>query len=315
VRRTFALGATLAVVLSLSWGVVPSHATYPGENGRLAFVMERHHVWQVFTMDPDGTHISQVTRFTNRADGVGDIDWSPDGTKLAFSRDRSGDSEIWIVNADGTGLTRVTNDPQLSDGEAKWSPDGTQFVFTRESRRTGNGVIYTMNVDGTNMTKLSDSTEYHEGGRFTPDGSQIIFQAFGEAGGICEIYTMDPDGSNKTLLAAPEARLGLGDISPDGSHLLVFDNCAGPLPQSIYLMKIGGTHLRQLTDAGCCYQDLPAAWSPDGTRIVFTSNRVEPGFLDGTPREVYVMDADGSNVMQITTSEQFSGLDWGPAPA
>jgi Tol biopolymer transport system component len=172
-----------------------------------------------------------------------------------------------------------------------------------------------MNVDGTNMTKLSNSTGYHEGGRFTPDGSQIIFQAFGEAGGICEIYTMDPDGSNKTLLAAPEARLGLGDISPDGSHLLVTDNCAGPLPQSIYLLKIGGTHLRQLTDAGCCYQDLPAAWSPDGTRIVFTSDRVEPGFVDGTPREVYVMDADGSDMTQITSSGQFFGLDWGPAPA
>jgi Tol biopolymer transport system component len=234
---------------------------------------------------------------------------------LAFASDRSGDAEIWTINADGTGLTRVTYDPNLIDGEAKWSPDGTQFVFTRESRRTGNGVIYTINVDGTNMTKLSNGRRYHEGGRFTPDGSQIVFQAFGDAGGICEIYTMDPDGSDKTLLADPSARLGLGDISPDGSQLLVTDNCAGPLPQSIYRMRIGETHLRQLTDAGCCYQDIPAAWSPDGTRIVFTSNRVQPGFLDGTPREVYVMAADGTDMVQITSSRQFSGVDWGPAPA
>jgi Tol biopolymer transport system component len=314
-RRVLALGATLAAVISTLWAVTPAYATQPSTNGRLAFVAERHHIWQVFTMDPDGTHIVQVTYFTKPSHLVADVDWSPDGAKLAFTIYQSGDSDVWTISADGSDLTNVTNEPKAGDDGAHWSPDGTQLFFSRSSPRTGTKAVYRINADGTNMVRLSGSNfRDTEGPRLTPDASKVAFVAFGAAGGICEIWTMDPDGSDKTPLVDTSERLYLWDFTPDGTGLLVGDNCAGPMPQAIDSMNVDGTGLTRLTDPGCCSQDLAAAYSPDGKHIVFMSNRLHPGFSDGLPREIYEIDADGSNLVQITSSGLFSGLDWGPAP-
>src|SRR5437899_3173887 len=141
-RRILALGATLAAVLSTLWAVTPAHATYPGTNGRLAYITQRQHIWQVFTMDPDGTHVSQVTHFAQRAASMADIDWSPDGTKLTFTREQSGDFDVWTVNADGSGLTNVTHDPKADEGGAHWSPDGTKLVLILARRVTNITAVY-----------------------------------------------------------------------------------------------------------------------------------------------------------------------------
>jgi Tol biopolymer transport system component len=312
-RRTLALGATFAAILSTLWAAAPARATYPGTNGRLAYVTERHHVWQVYTMDPDGTHITQVTHFTKRSRGVADVDWSPDGTKLAFTSNQTGDNDVWTINADGTHLTNVTHSPGINDGGAHWSPDGTKLLYIRAPRDEDSAAIFEIDTDGTNRVRLSGARFFHENPLLVPDGSRILFMGFGGRGGICEIWTMGPAGEDKALLFDPAARLYLWDFSPDGMSLLVGDNCAGPLPQSIFSMNADGTGLTQLTDAGCCSQDVAATYSPDGKHIVFMSNRLQPGFGDGLPREIYEIDADGSNLVQISSSGQFSGIDWGPA--
>lgn len=314
-RRALALGATLAAVISTLWAVIPAYATHPSTNGRLAFVTERHHIWQVFTMDPDGTHITQVTHFSKRSSVVADVDWSPDGARLAFTIYHSGDTDVWTIHTDGSGLTNVTNDPKAGDDGAHWSTNGSQLYFSRSSSRTGTKSVYRIDADGTNMVRLSGSNfRDTESPRPSFDGSKVVFEAFGAAGGICEIWAMDPDGSDKSLLVDPAARLYLWDFTADGTSLLVGDNCAGPLPQSIDRMNADGTGFTRLTDPGCCSQDVAATYSPDDKHIVFMSNRLQPGFGDGLPREIYEIDADGSNLVQITSSGLFSGVDWGPAP-
>ena len=70
-----------------------------------------------------------------------DPSWSPDGTRIAFSRH----SEIWVMNADGTNQTKLLD----SDQCPRWSPDGTKIAFE------GNGDIWVMNADGTNQRKLT----------------------------------------------------------------------------------------------------------------------------------------------------------------
>lgn len=312
-RRALALGATLAAVLSALWGVMPAEAAHHATNGRIAYVTQRHHIWQVFTMDPDGTRITQVTSFTKPSSFVGDVDWSPDGTRLAFTRVLHGDSDVWTVDADGSDLFNVTNDPKAGEDGPHWSPDGMQLFFSHSSSRTGTKSVSRIDADGTNMVRLTGgSFRDTENPRLTPDSSKVVFVAFGARGGICEIWSMDPDGSDKTPLVDPAARLYLWDFTPDGMGLLVGDNCAGPMPQSIDTMDAGGTFTR-LTDPGCCSQDVAATYSPDGKHIVFMSNRLHPGFSDGLPREIYEIDADGSNLVQISSSRLFSGLDWGPA--
>jgi TolB protein len=71
--------------------------------------------------------------------------WSPDGTRLAFASNRSGNIDVWVVNADGSGLMNLTNH-RSADGAPTWSPDGTQIAFT--SDRTGTNALYVMSAEG-----------------------------------------------------------------------------------------------------------------------------------------------------------------------
>ncbi len=79
--------------------------------------------------------------------------WSPDGTEIAFTSNRDGNDEIYVMNADGSNQTRLTYNDAY-DGMPAWSPDGTRIAF--ESRRDSNGsAIYVMNADGSNQTQLT----------------------------------------------------------------------------------------------------------------------------------------------------------------
>ena len=71
--------------------------------------------------------------------------WSPDGSQVAFTSTRDGNSEIYIANRDGSGLRRLTNHPSI-DISPTWSPSGTQVAFT--SDRSGSPQIYIVGVDG-----------------------------------------------------------------------------------------------------------------------------------------------------------------------
>jgi dipeptidyl aminopeptidase/acylaminoacyl peptidase len=89
----------------------------------------------------DGTGL---LRLTNHAGRDKDPAWSPDGKRIAFTSDRAGSSDIYVMNADGSNLLRRT---QTGSSEAPaWSPDGTKIAFS--SLRGGEFGIYVMSVDG-----------------------------------------------------------------------------------------------------------------------------------------------------------------------
>ncbi len=70
---------------------------------------------------------------------------SVENGKIAFTSDRDGNYEIYVLNADGSEQTRITNNT-ASDSDPAWSPHGTKIAFT--SDRDGNYEIYVMNADG-----------------------------------------------------------------------------------------------------------------------------------------------------------------------
>jgi Tol biopolymer transport system component len=89
-------------------------------------------------MNPDGTEQRNITH--NPAQERSPV-WSPDGTKLAFSSDRFGAEDIFIMNSDGSSQTRLTNNP-ADDFSPYWSPDRTRLIFA--TLRDGNAEIYSM---------------------------------------------------------------------------------------------------------------------------------------------------------------------------
>src|SRR5207244_4512376 len=99
----------------------------------------------IFVMNADG---SSQTNLTN---GVGTLNmqpnWSPAGTKIAFTSDRTAANiDVWVMDASGANPVRLTTDAGIDDQPA-WSPDGTKIVFT-SNRDGGDFDIFIMNADG-----------------------------------------------------------------------------------------------------------------------------------------------------------------------
>jgi Tol biopolymer transport system component len=243
-----------------------------------------------------------------------DPTWTPTPTlalseRIAFTSDRDGDQNIYVMNTDGTGQRRLTDDP-ARDWAPAWSPDGRFIAFYSE--RGDNIDVYVMNVDGSeqhNLSQLPDmGTLLHIASppSWSPDGRSVLFGC-GHRGDmgyrIYEIYVVDADGSNLRNLG-----YGLSPVwSSDGdSILLVY---GGHPTWAIWEMNADGSNRRYLTSVtldGLWWSSL--AVSPDGRSIVFGYNGHDTGSY-----EVYIVDADGSNLRYLTENPAYDGEPtWSP---
>lgn len=114
-----------------------------------------------------------------------------------------------------------------------------------------------------------------------------------------QIFVMDPDGTNVTPLGAGHSPAW----SPNAQKIAFAYNPDGPETTLIYSMKADGTERTRLSDG---FQDFAPSYSPDGTQIVFYSQREDPAFPPGDDLRhtyrLYLMDADGSNERKLFTS-------------
>jgi TolB protein len=109
-------------------------------------------------------------------------------------------------------------------------------------------------------------------------------------------------------LTATELVAAFPDWSPTGNRV-IFSNNVCPVCELSQIMVVnqGGNQLRQLTPSDDIFNDLLPRWSPDGSQVVFTRD----DFINDT--EIYIMNADGSGVTNITNHPAFDfEADWGP---
>ena len=129
------------------------------------------------------------------------IDQIPaDVMKIAFTSNRDGNSEIYVMNADGTNPVRLTKNP-ASDSGPTWSRDGKRIAFT--SNPKGVYDIYAINTNGTNRINLTRNSSGDFGADWSPDGTQIVY---GSNRGNEEIYIMHADGTNPTNISRHKSR-------------------------------------------------------------------------------------------------------------
>jgi serine/threonine protein kinase len=206
--------------------------------------------------------------------------------KIAFTSDRDGNNEIYLMNADGSNVQRLTNNLTY-DMFPAWSPDGSRIAFS--SDRDGNLEIYLMNADGSNVQRLTKNSAEDVMAAWSPDGNKITFSS--NRDGNFKIYSMNADGSNVKRLTNTNnsVKNSFSTWSPDGSKISFSSNQDGNL--AIYSMNADGSNVQRLTNNPT--GDGAPAWSPDGSKIAFTSER------DGK-WGVYVMNVNGSNVQRLT---------------
>ena len=218
--------------------------------------------------------------------------------QIAFSSNRDGNTEIYVMNPDGGNQQNLTNNPH-NDASPSWSPDGKQIAFV--SYRAGHVIdgrptpeIYVMDVDGGNAQNLTNDPHDDRFPSWSPDGKQIAFTS--ERDGNYEIYVMDADGGNEQRLTDNRKNDWEPSWSPDGNRIAFASDRKGDLNNfEIYVMDADGGNQHKLTNHRAWDGD--PSWSPNSERIVFWSKR------DGNA-EIYVMDADGGNLLNLTNNNR-----------
>jgi Tol biopolymer transport system component/DNA-binding winged helix-turn-helix (wHTH) protein len=157
------------------------------------------------------------------------------------------------------------------------------------------------------LVRLTNNSAWDERPVWSPDGRKIAFSS--NRDGKKKIYVMDADGSNVQRITNNLAEDVNPCWSPDGSKILFDSERDGN--REIYVMDADGNNQVRLTRNNAV--DSTAAWSPDGSLIAFASNRDTGPPYNPYNLDIYVMNADGSNVRRIVDDPEYDvSPQWSP---
>jgi dipeptidyl aminopeptidase/acylaminoacyl peptidase len=228
---------------------------------------------------------------------VADPQISPDGRQVAFvvtvvegkSKRRSA---VWIAPSDGSQPARAFTSGAQSANSPRWSPDGRSLAFLSarpaadDAKGADKNQVHVLSLDG------------GEGRRVTSleDGVRA--------------FTWSPDGTKLACLSrvAP-AKEDLGFERTDSRHYTgIFYKFDGQgwddgRRAHVYVVDVASGEARQITSGD--WNDSDPAWSPDGTRIAFVSDRQSKGSdWEGRHSDVYVVPATGGDAVRVSDHDE-----------
>ena len=322
----------VAVLVALT-AASPAAATFPGENGRIAFdrLAEQDEMFAVdiFSVEPDGSRLFQLTSFG--FDYFAEFpDTSPDGRTIAFQRVDAAveDIQIWLMDADGSDprpLTAFTN----GAFDPAYSPDGRTLAV--DSFMDDSPGIFLVGVRTHRGRPLGDDkarrvTSVTDGGfdsepQFSPDGRWIVFTRYSvectsdETFEGCQtrIFRVRTNGRDLQQLTGAALNASAPDYHPSGRWIAfdTGDNAVAANAGHIMVMNTDGSGKRTIIrgDAEDFYNN--PSFSPDGSKVAYGRWPVD----DSEGSSIWTARADGSRQRQITHPPIWDNKpDWGSRP-
>jgi len=207
----------------------------------------------------DYSRIYLMNLATGRRESLGEFDgqvlaprFSNDGTKLAFSIIRNGNTDVYVMDLRTRQLARLTTDPGI-DTSPSFSPDGQRLVFN--SDRSGTPRLYVMNIDGSNQRLISRGGGGYTSPAWSPRGDLIAFTKQG--GGQFATGVMATDGTGERILSRSYFEEGPA-WAPNGRYLMFSRQSRGG-DQRLWTVDLSG---RVVATAGYEGRAIDAAWSP-----------------------------------------------------
>ena len=136
------------------------------DSSKLSFTSNKTRYYSIYTINADGSNQNKIS--LKETTNYEEQSWSPDGTKIVFSRisgETVKNNEIFSINIDGSNETQLTDD-KSEDKYPSWSPDSSKIVFTSNREKILNTEnkgfqVYVMNSDGTNQTRITATNKEH----------------------------------------------------------------------------------------------------------------------------------------------------------
>jgi Tol biopolymer transport system component len=204
----------------------------------------------LYVIAPDGTGLQKVTVADDGSEPADFPTWSPDGTRLAFTKDHA----INVIGVGGGASQSITDSDAIDLGPS-WSPDGTKIAFTRftpDDQRE----LWIVNPDGSGARKLASSpmfdnpnTGYDFTPQWSPDGSRLAVTTAPNGKAQIDVLNV-ADGTSKVVSPSSTKKKTLGAINAtwarDGNSLAFLSDRSGGA-FDIYTVRPDGTGLTQVT--------------------------------------------------------------------
>ena len=301
-------GATASLVLS-DGGIAPAISR---QGTRMAFSREinDNNIWRVPAQEGAGKAVQLIA--STRSDQVGR--YSPDGKRIAFISDRTGQAEIWLSNADGTNQIQLTSLPSDQAGAVSWSPDGQNIVFGWVAG--GTAQVFAIPVSGGKPRQITNSPGGSSVPRYSRDGKWIYFAS--RQTGRFEVWKVPAQGGETVQVTrnggyvAEESRDGqwLYFLHHDGvrSPLMKMPLAGGPETQVVssvllrgFASSSKGVYFLQMENGKSSIRFLNE--KTGAVRLVQALTKPLWSFLDLSPDEQFLLwtqaDQFGSDLMMI----------------
>lgn len=268
------------------------YATASPDGRHIAYGTSSGPVAQVHVADSSGRHSRRIPMEGRTYLSA----WSPDGSSFLVIATRTGRADIWLAFVDSTKPPRQITRDVHEDYNPRWSSDGQYIAFISDRGRQHDVWVADI-VDGSELRVTDSETMEIEYPEWIPGTHSLLFVTDSTTAGL---WMRDLASGVEHQLTPDSLHAGGFDVKPHGNQLAFVIQHPGNVHDLAVMPVEGGAH-RVLVAGGGAIENVH--WSPDGSRIAFSSDRTGSG-------DIWFVDTLGSLARMTDWQGWESGIGW-----